>query len=252
MIPARLFKYQAFSRYALENVERSALWFSAPIKFNDPFDCALVIHRSQLTPQELEQVFHRERQRKGRLLTDRFPSGSQDPGFRAAIERGVNKSFDLQRERHLNQCGVSCFAERGDNLLMWAHYGLGHTGFCLEFDTSYEPFSLAYQVEYSDSVPQLSPVDLLSDALPQDHRYERAMLLTKSRCWDYEQEWRLIHAAADERIGYPPAALKGVYVGCNAEGSEVQSLVASSKHRGVATYRMERVVSDFALEPRGI
>jgi hypothetical protein len=40
-IPASLYKYQSLNIKTLQNLHRRQLWFSKPVAFNDPLDCAL-------------------------------------------------------------------------------------------------------------------------------------------------------------------------------------------------------------------
>ena len=54
--PQRLYKYQPFTTYALENLKGRQIWFSAPAAFNDPFDCAAVVSSAEMTPEERNLV----------------------------------------------------------------------------------------------------------------------------------------------------------------------------------------------------
>src|SRR3990170_8890726 len=44
------------------------------------------------------------------------------------------------------QSSESAVSEKVDDILMWSHYSQNHTGFCLEFDTSFEPFDKVHKV----------------------------------------------------------------------------------------------------------
>lgn len=57
------------------------------------------------------------------------------------LNRSVVNSLELLRVENISKKGVCCFSEKWDDLLMWAYYADGHKGFCLEFDTNYEPFT---------------------------------------------------------------------------------------------------------------
>ena len=37
--PFRLYKYQSYNIQTIDNLLKQQLWFSNPLKFNDPFDC---------------------------------------------------------------------------------------------------------------------------------------------------------------------------------------------------------------------
>ena len=74
-----------------------------------------------------------------------------------------------------------------DNLQMWSHNGNGHKGVCLKFDASKTFFTSALQVRYDSTYPRIlfSPED-------QDASV-RKILLSKSKDWAYEKEWRPVY-----------------------------------------------------------
>jgi hypothetical protein len=88
--------------------------------------------------------------------------------------------------------GVLSLCEVPDSLLMWAHYGVSHTGFVLELDpthpyfnarrTTQDEFGHLRQVCYRDVRPSANLVDLDG---PE-------MFLVKSNEWSYEREWRVL------------------------------------------------------------
>ena len=80
---------------------------------------------------------------------------------------------------------------------MWAHYTKSHKGICLEFDAQCHPFSEVKKVEYRDTYPALD--------LSNVGYYP---LITKSRCWAYEAEWRLIAEDRAAPISLSPVTIK--------------------------------------------
>jgi hypothetical protein len=67
---------------------------------------------------------------------------------------------------------------------MWAYYASGHRGFCLRFRTLKGTiFHETEKVEYSVEYP-IPPLTADSD------EQVKAFLLTKSKCWKHEKEWR--------------------------------------------------------------
>jgi hypothetical protein len=106
--------------------------------------------------------------------------------------------------------GILCFAEKIDNLLMWAHYADSHKGFALEFDPTDSFFSPQEfgQVKYEKSRPDVDDKDYTK------------ILLRKSEDWKYEDEWRLIKDLQSRGqdpnryfLPFPVMALRGVYLG---------------------------------------
>lgn len=92
----------------------------------------------------------------------------------------------------LDRVGIFCLSESPSIALMWAHYGDGHRGVCVEFDATIGLVAAALPVTYTDEVPVL---DHAKDSL--DERL-RKCLFTKSSMWSYEQEWRTVARWRDD------------------------------------------------------
>ncbi|WP_325175457.1 DUF2971 domain-containing protein [Xanthomonas hortorum] len=121
--------------------------------------------------------------------------------------------------------GVLSLCEISDSLLMWAHYGMSHTGFVLELDpghpyfnarrTDQDEFGHLRQVRYRDVRPSASLIDLDGTE----------MFLVKSKEWSYEREWRVLRPLKDAHnivnangedihlFQLPPDSIKAVILG---------------------------------------
>jgi hypothetical protein len=215
--PPKLYKYQSCNEEVLTNLREHRIGFRRPITLNDPYDCNFELHLSSVSEDDLLREFKRMRPRGGnkaafnaKYLTD----GKPNDRFKEDIFKGFKEQISIYRQTLLNDRGITCFSEIGDNLLMWSHYTRGHTGFCLEFDTSFHPFEKLYQVHYAEenSIPTVNPI--LAHFQEEDF-FER-MILTKAKCWCYEQEWRIFHKQGGDRTeNYPPECLTAVYFGIN-------------------------------------
>ncbi|MCF6257182.1 MAG: DUF2971 domain-containing protein [Gammaproteobacteria bacterium] len=92
----------------------------------------------------------------------------------------------------------TCFLEKINSNLMWAHYAGGFSGIALEFD--FEPNK--YDIRKIDYIgaPSLSLENansvINSELLPQDI----GILKQKEKCWVYEDEWRLYGNSQDKYI----------------------------------------------------
>ncbi|HEU0079373.1 MAG TPA: DUF2971 domain-containing protein [Longimicrobiaceae bacterium] len=226
-IPKRLYKFQPFTTQSIANLKNRQLWFSKPSRFNDPFDCRLRMDDHELSEADLRQLFAHYRARvpdPSALDAKYLCDGRLSDQFREEVRRGSAKAFQERVAVNLNQRGVCCFSETVDNLLMWSHYTGGHHGFCLEFDTSYEPFHQAKKVEYSDAVPAINVAQAL---LSPKHGHLLSMITTKSNCWAYEREWRILHLEPDIAYTYPWQCLTGVYFGASMDhtSKEIISMI---------------------------
>ena len=140
--PPRLYKYQPFSARTLTSLKSRELWFGAPSGLNDPFDCAVPYRLGAVTLDDCERYLaHKpelaEQVRGAVGYLD--AAGRPTQALRQAIENGARKAFEEQVSRSASR-GVACFSEIADSTLLWSHYGGGHRGICLEFDTSSHPF----------------------------------------------------------------------------------------------------------------
>jgi len=147
--------------------------------------------------------------------------------------------------------GVLSLCEVPDSLLMWAHYGVRHTGFVLEFDpthpyfntrrSEHDEFGHLRQVMYRDTRPSANLVDLDG----------AEMFLVKSNEWAYEHEWRVLRPLKDatevinvngEQVHLfelPQAAMKAVIFGCRASSNLINQARASlATHSDISHLRM--------------
>lgn len=249
-IPAKLYKYYGFTARTLTALKSRTVWFGKPSAFNDPFDCDVPL---RFVPFSMSDV--------RRVIADRSPDGwsalRKDPGavdesgratesLRASLEASAQQLVREERGRYFDELGVTCFSERPDILLMWSHYGNGHRGVCLEFDTSSELLQRLHRVQYVDNVPAIN----LRAMLLHDSSQVLAGLLTKAACWSYEREWRAIHKTAGTEYCYGVEALTGVYLG--AALSDVERDVVGQLLHGTPTklYTMERSPASFAVQAR--
>lgn len=252
--PSHLYKYQRVTEQTLCNLKARTLWFSAPQRFNDPFDCGLSLKQHQFTDEDFRQSFNQIRGRVPLHQVADFDAKYMEHGlpnerFRIDMAKGCLIGFEQESNRLRNQRGVACLSETNQCLLMWGHYADGHRGFCLEFSTDAEPFSNARQVDYQRELPTLNPVDLLFGEV-KNEEIIRALVLTKAACWSYESEWRVIHQELDKKYTYHWKLLTGIYFG--SEMSDIHKDIICQLLHGSPTkfYQMKRVDQAFEVSPQ--
>jgi len=116
------------------------------------------------------------------------------PDLLNAFTAGLRKPLTEGFNEHI---GVLSLTEKADNLLMWAHYAQQHTGFVIEFDaddlffhqrrSDSDEFGYLRKVNYSENRPNV----VLTKVSSAD------IFLTKSKDWEYEQEWRILRPLKD-------------------------------------------------------
>lgn len=183
-LPSRLYKYRAIDGFTERLIVQRELHFSSVKDFNDPFE-AKPVFKTDLQSPEGKKWFKKLADLRG------FKSPSKRFLLKRSYERLTGNQVQTTNQVGLKNLldrdtGICCLAEEQASLLMWPHYADSHRGICIEFDTSIWPFNLAWQVQYSNEYPLIdnatnTPEDILSKCL-----------LTKSTCWAYECEWRII------------------------------------------------------------
>ena len=234
-MPSRLFRYETISLQTLRNLKNQVVYFGAPRNFNDPYDCAIAAAIGDLSDDGLNH-----------LLSGVQVNASADQ-LKALYKDAATKTLSEIAESFLDKRGVSCFTEKNDNLLMWSHYADGGRGICLEFKASDALFEKAKKVNYVESIPLLS-----LDRMLCDKSYDDVMELfrTKSKAWEYEQEWRVMHETAGTSWCYDSAALTGIYFGPSTPDDLINiiCLILGGQNEHVQFYRGSRNSEQFRVD----
>lgn len=110
-------------------------------------------------------------------------------------------------QKFLSQLTVTCFSASGwNNQLMWSHYANSYAGICIEYDFSQiRDFNgFIYPITYSEQRSTLTLSELglhftnRNGKIETDNQEANILavikhMLVKNRCWEYENEWRIIN-----------------------------------------------------------
>jgi Protein of unknown function (DUF2971) len=216
------------------------LFFTSRKCFNDPFDC--VVPTFLQTPGTSHKRYVEE------LLDKKMPDLPPNE-WRAKRQQLMSvKALEAVREdvqKQIDKAGITCFCKVRDDILMWAHYADKHRGLCFEFDGSENChfFGAAQPVKYEDFT-------YVFVGEPSHKTLER-IILTKSKHWSYEREYRLFQPwTAGQKLDYPVALLTGIIFGCMMGESERQ-LVRQWVKEGdccVAFFEARPKGSEFGLD----
>jgi hypothetical protein len=221
---------------ALAILKNCSVRWSAPARFNDPFDIQFD-PRVPCTREEFSDAFRLGLKRaldEGRdtpinadnpvvhlfnQMARHVTSGPKGLSVEEFIEQlspAFSESYDkmlstlpMRQEevRHaLYDVCVFCVSEVPDNLLMWSHYSDSHHGILFKFKCLPEKdtaLCVASKVTYTDNIPPFAPLDALIDSMvgskplnTRDIYY--TLTTTKSREWEYEKEWRIVSTFRSE------------------------------------------------------
>lgn len=210
--PRWLYKYcpPQPEKRAEENLRQRVLFFNSPAYFNDWYDCRFKPPVDNLTAEQIMEIRESYIRRIPEEQRDSLPVPTRDQ-FIAHIKIALAKKWDEFRA----SCGISCFSECHNNLLMWSLYGGDNRGFCLAFDTQdaqlFGDNMILRQVKYGSIPPYANAVQILKN--DREHFYQ--VVSSKPADWRHEREWRLIQRKRGGLV-YNAAALRFVYFGPEA------------------------------------
>ncbi|HZM04766.1 MAG TPA: DUF2971 domain-containing protein [Candidatus Saccharimonadales bacterium] len=186
-------------------VEQHSLYATPPKEFNDPFEFKVWMICDAPEHRISAQYFN----------DNPTASFEEYEVWKRIVLRpnGLNYVEKRIREDLLNALGVICLTLNPDNSLMWSHYGPDHLSFCAAFDRDLlletDRVILKGRIHYCKSLRGFNYFTQRRDT------FVKTALFSKSDCWMYEEEYRLV---LDKQgiIAFPENALKGIILGCRA------------------------------------
>ena len=246
-----VYKYLPPSRADIFEVK--SIRFTQPVLFNDPFESKPHLTYG-LTLEEIKQALSKSWSEYG--WSTEAVREFENSVSREFLEDFSSLSYDHHEEIYDNigsNIGVLSLTEKCNNLLMWAHYAQSHEGFVIGFDPSHHFFSSRkndgqigelQKVRYSNERPKksINSVSLFD------------VYLTKSKEWEYEQEFRLLRHldTADTKFPVepypvclfklPPSCIRSVLFGCRMNDTVrdriLSTLKSDADYSHVQTSRM--------------
>ena len=178
------------------------------------------------------------------------------------FEEVKEKHYIPQFKEFLSQITVSCFSASGwNNQLMWSHYANSYSGICVEYDfsTVNGTTGFVYPVEYSSERPTITLSDL-GFSIAENGKLEwkagetdtkaiMSYLLVKNKCWEYEQEWRIINIGEKNTpIFIDMPKIKSITLGLNVNNVCKHLLLDICKDKGIPCYNLVLDTEKFALD----
>lgn len=189
--------------HTLRILTHNEIYFAKCTEFNDPFDCNLHISC------EGDFTTHKEKLRK---LNPDFSEAKLD----IQTQKDLQQENIKKRERKVNNdiqritenAGIFSMSVKRDNLLMWSHYADYHRGICIEFKTTNSKLFGCdlLKVDYVVNHPRFTIYD------EADFEFVKKRVSTKSKDWEYEEEWRIIFRETGCQY-FPSEELNGVILG---------------------------------------
>ncbi|MGO3445004.1 MAG: DUF2971 domain-containing protein [Pseudoalteromonas distincta] len=188
-----LFRYSAYNPQQIERHKKlfvdGWLFHNLPCNFNDPFEFKPKLNwpeRKSIEESGLildltayHQLFHRT------LSEPNTKQLLRDKSIQGKLKRCVIEAYQSLR--------VCCFTTSHENPLSWAHYADSHRGYCIKFSGRGKVASQARRINYTDNYPELT-----FPLITQMVKFLGPML-SKSKTWEYENEYRSIFNPNHER-----------------------------------------------------
>ena len=215
-----VYKYHTIDSHLEELVNNKTIWHSPVADFNDPFEFEVIILENT-NPLEIKDWFQ-----SGPEKLDDNTLNNMVKAWLQNDSKEVAKTLKNICQNHLKKSGVSCFSLRPDNLLMWAHYGK-HKGVCLEFNIEYDQtfFKDLLKVNYQEEYPKIDLIGQKSEAITE-------IIISKSRHWNYEEEYRSCKRNQGA-VPFNPNALRSVIFGSRVDELSVNKTIQYIKNSGL-------------------
>ena len=181
----------------------------------------------------------------------------------ATIEKVKNDIYLPFLRDYLSKVTITCFSASGwNNQLMWSHYANSYNGICVEYDFNKmnEFIGFVYKVNYSSERPTIMLKDLGFTSLKKDESENiqqdevnissiLSYMLTKNKCWDYEEEWRIINQEDDDK-GFrfvKTPFVKSITIGLNVENICKNLIWDVCKEKNIECYQLVVNPSDYVI-----
>ncbi|MBI3583092.1 MAG: DUF2971 domain-containing protein [Nitrospinae bacterium] len=244
--PQYVIRFYGNTNYALECIALKQIAFIHVEKLNDPFDLILdFVTDFNDDYASLVDYVQKHHPTQLTLFKERLPEQNCKE-----LIAGWSK---LAKRRESLFVFSTCAVEEGNhprnNLYMWGHYGNGHRGVAIEFNTTAlakllikqdNPYSKSpwWKMNYTKEIPKIKCEDIFEfeiNSEPDPNNLESygpklkcvidKRIRSKGEIWKNENEWRLVWENDEtklkiHRYELPDNAITAVYLGCHAAEKE--------------------------------
>jgi len=206
MTPADVYKY--CDPRGTDILLKLRLKITPPNRFNDPFEFAPRIQPTVARKEARRLVKDRQSERamfEKMKATGQFTGNfktfkkltrlNREKMVQAVMTGYPHVAADFRKDNLdmvSREFGLLCLSSVRENILMWSHYGQGHTGLVIGLDGGHKLLS--------SNEPRLVEVEYLKErveigyfAAPHSrklHDQVKSLIRRKSPLWSYEREWR--------------------------------------------------------------
>lgn len=206
-LPPILYKYCDWNNPHYKRIlTHKELYLTPPSEFEDEFDCKVPIRYDLLTDDDIYQKYLKSSIKDDPNFTEQqhheFALEWQNKGLLRDQER-LKELEKVFFQEFNNLFGILCLTANCRNVQMWDKYAIGHSGFCVGFNTISlckltEYFGSGGVVNYSNELPIIKE----TDELEKKHFLQ---IHSKLKKWEFEEEYRLTKFNVKNRVAEIPA-----------------------------------------------
>lgn len=251
-IPSILFKYRDWTnKFHQKLITNQEIYLPRPSEFNDPFDGNIPVRWDLMTYEEcfeknleLINTVHKDKDQK---LVREYAKKVTDEKTLWHPEK-LSKERPEQLDKWNSIIGLFSLSKLNDNILMWSHYSLNHTGFIVGLRTEslindYD-FDYLEPIKYQEEYPIIKGTD---DTTIQFYK----KFFHKSELWEYEKEWRLSKNHIEKRlVKLKKETIDQIIIGCGADKKRTKEIVEKAKKHllpSTKIYKADKSEENFEL-----
>lgn len=251
--PRIIYKYYGNIDYAINTLKHRKIYCTIASEFNDPFDSQVEVNCDNIRPEDRKKILvHFLKKEKTTIKHSnefkmRLESLINNPQsqLNTQLKEGIQSYFNSTTKNIFKDHRLSCFTSERDNILMWSHYGGGHRGACIWFNGDSDNFKTIQEIKYNDKFPELNYAKIICDEI---HDSFVEFVTTKSRVWEYEKEWRIIHN--NEYLELNSDCITGLTLGCCITQNDKEKIlsVVNSMSDEIDVYQAKKSKTKFEIE----
>ncbi len=266
-----LYKYNSFDKdeYNIENLKNKKFFLRFAKGFNDLYDSNIRINIEKICidlHKSLREGLNISKDIKIKEFLENILE-NKNSSFIKEIEKMLSSLEFKERfiKKNFQQnIAVTCFSEKNNSILMWAHYADNNKGFCVEYD--YEEIIINKNeqflpVIYDQTIKDVSDYFPYSKTTTDSNIFTHVMIalsricvLSKSSEWEYENEWRLYRINANENgkdtgIKKEAPIPKAIYLGARISLENKEKILNICKEQKIRVFQMIIKEDEYQMFP---
>lgn len=282
MLPQKLYRYRSCSTLNLDAFDKDLIYAVTADKFNDPYDTLVYYNKDNIIaqirkfssvdffqifkqslekvnfefPQNIIQFFGKENLEnlRKKVISCRDINPLDLYAFGSLVEHEVIKKLSEIRNELKMVSTMACLSENVNSVTMWSHYAQNHEGFALEYDLKIllgdkHMNCCAFPVIYDNDRMNVGNFifwcvakKLGFDVKSPDLLSNIKLAIHKSKLWEYEKEWRIIHTEKQpighSRVTSIKIIPKAIYYGERISDINRKILHYIAQEKGISEYDM--------------